>query len=192
MKPVYNPALKVRLRRMTGLHFLYIIALIAQLIAYDAGKIIEPIVVLRRWGVIALLIVVVAAIWYWVQKKNVTQSTLHKLAFILISVDIFVASFHVYIQRGMASKSVFLFIVPLLVAACLQRKSALISTSLFCVAAYILSSIAYFVLNFNEGYKLELYGELGFYSAVLLLTSLALWLVSRPQQSRKKNLEYTE
>ena len=185
-KALYNPALKVRLRRVAGIHFLYIIALIAQLIAYDAGKLIEPVVVLRKWAVITLLIVVVAVIWYWVQMKNVTQNTLHKLAFTLITTDIFIASFHVYLQRGMASKAVFLYVIPLIVAACLQRKSALIATSLVCIAAYTLSSIAYFVLNFNEGYKLELYGEIGFYSGMLLFVSLALWLIVRPNQIRSK------
>jgi hypothetical protein len=118
--------------------------------------------------------------------KNVTQATLHKLAFTLITTDIFIASFHVYIQRGMASKAVFLYVIPLIVAACLQRKSALIATSLVCIAAYTLSAIAYFVLNFNEGYKLELYGEIGFYSGMLLFVSLALWLIVRPNQIRSK------
>jgi hypothetical protein len=167
-KAINNPSLKVRLRRVARLHYLYIIAIVTQLILYDAGKLIEPIVVLRRWAVLALLIFVVAVVWYWVQKKNTSQSTLQKLAFMLIATDIFVASFHVYIQRGMASKAVLLFVIPLIVAACLQRK------------------IAYFVLNFNEGYKLELYGEVGFYSAILLLISFALWIVARPNQTRIK------
>jgi hypothetical protein len=185
-KAINNPSLKVRLRRVARLHYLYIIAIVTQLILYDAGKLIEPIVVLRRWAVLALLIFVVAVVWYWVQKKNTSQSTLQKLAFMLIATDIFVASFHVYIQRGMASKAVLLFVIPLIVAACLQRKSALIATSLICIAVYSLTAVAYFVLNFNEGYKLELYGEVGFYSAILLLISFALWIVARPNQTRIK------
>jgi len=101
----------------------------------------------------------------------------------LIVVDVTIASFYVYTQRGMASKAVFLYIMPLLVAACMQRKKALLSASVFCVAAYLISVIAYFNLNFNEGYKIELYGEAGFYSAMLILIALALWIVVRPRKN---------
>ena len=179
-----TPATKTRIRRVTGLHFFYILALITQLIAYDAGKLIEPVVVLRRWAVILLLLTVVTVVWYKVQNKSLTQIQLNRLTYSLILTDIFVASFHVYVQRGMASKAVFLFVIPLIVAACLQRKKALIATSLFCITAYLLAAIGYFILNFNEGYKLELYGEIGFYSAMLLLASFALWLIARPNQKK--------
>ena len=178
-----DPNLRANLSRMLKIHFLYIFVLSIQLIVFDAGMLIEPVVVLRRWILVLSSLVAFTFLWYVIQKKNVSQDILRRVVLSLIVVDVTIASFYVYTQRGMASKAVFLYIMPLLVVACMQRKKALLSASVFCVAAYLISVIAYFNLNFNEGYKIELYGEAGFYSAMLLLIALALWILVRPRKN---------
>ena len=178
-----NQKLKANLSLMLNIHFLYIIALVIQLIAFDAGNLIEPIVVFRRWILLVSSLVVIIFLWFISRKSNVSQAILRRVIIALIVVDVSIASFYVYTQRGMASKAVFLYIVPLLVAACIQRKIALFSASVLCVAAYLIAAIGYFKLNFNEGYKIELYGEAGFYSAMLLLIALALWILVRPRKN---------
>ena len=178
-----NQKLKANLSRMLKIHFLYIFALVIQLIAFDAGNLIEPIVVFRRWILLVSSLVVVTFLWFMSRKNNVSQAVLRRTVITLIVVDVSIASFYVYTQRGMASKAVFLYIMPLLVAACMQRKIALFSASVLCVAAYLIAAIGYFKLNFNEGYKIELYGEAGFYSAMLLLIALALWILVRPRKN---------
>jgi hypothetical protein len=79
----------------------------------------------------------------------------------------------------MASRAVFLFALPILVAACLHRWGMIQLTAILSVVAYIVTAIAYFVLNFNEGYKIELYGEIGFYSALILAFGSMVWALVR-------------
>src|SRR5690606_10929252 len=101
----------------------------------------------------------------------------------LILADILIASFSVYTQRGMASRAVLLYIIPILVAASLGKRVVLFGAALLGIAAYTTTAIMYFVLNFNEGYKVELYGEIGFYSAIFLLVASLLWGVVKPPKS---------
>ena len=77
----------------------------------------------------------------------------------------------------MASRAVFLFVIPLIVIALLMSLSALLLTATICVAVYITTTVSYFVNNFNEGYKVELYGEVGFYSAMFYVVAYLLWAV---------------
>lgn len=100
----------------------------------------------------------------------------------IIVADIAFATFNVYTQRGYASKAVLLYIIPIVVATALAKRSSILATALLVIAAYTTTAISYFVLNFNEGYMAELYGEIGFYSGVFLLIATLLW-----STSHKKN-----
>ncbi|HEX5796851.1 MAG TPA: hypothetical protein VFX86_00490 [Candidatus Saccharimonadales bacterium] len=163
------------------LHFLFIILLIVQTILYDTSQLITPDYVLYRWVVISALLVVNSVIWYLAHSRS-RHALMHKLLLLLmILADVALASFSVYTQRGMASRAVFLFIIPIIVSGLLLSRSALYATAILCIAAYSLSAISYFILNFNEGYKVELYGEVGFYSLSMLFIAglLAKLLKSR-------------
>lgn len=164
--------------KIAKLHVVVGVVFAAQLIAYDAGKLITPEAVLKRWVIIGILILASACCWYLARLNN-TAKVIRNLAWLLIATDLAVASFSVYTQRGMASRAVLLFILPLFVAASLQRKGLIFLTALIATLCYITSGIAYFVLNFNEGYKLELYGELGFYSALILISAAMIWSLVR-------------
>jgi hypothetical protein len=169
-------SVKQLLLRITKLHAFIVLAYIAQIIAYDASKLITPEVVLDRWFAVAGLAAAAAAVYYlarsWVSRTPHYQL----LTWMLITADIAFATFNVYTQRGMASKAVLLFIIPILVSAILMSRAALITTAILSAAAYTTASVAYFVNFFNEGYKIELYGEILFYSAVLLISSSLLWV----------------
>ena len=164
--------------RVAKLHVVIGIIFAIQLIAYDAGKLITPDVVLKRWVIIALLISTGVICWY-LARLNSTRVVIRNLAWLLILVDMITASFSVYTQRGMASRAVFLFILPILVAGTLHRWGMVYLTAVIAVVTYIVTAIAYFTLNFNEGYKLELYGEIGFYSAMILVTASMVWALVR-------------
>ena len=158
-------------------HFMLIAIYITQLILFDSSKLIAPEIVKERWISIALLAVACALIAYLVQ-INPKNIRLHKvLIFVLASVDMAFASHNVYISRGMASRAVFLFVIPLIVIALLMSLSALLLTATICVAVYITTTVSYFVNNFNDGYKVELYGEVGFYSAMFYVVAYLLWAV---------------
>ena len=166
--------------RLAKLHFVFVAMLAAQIILYDASKLITPEIVLKRWLYTTGLLIVTIAVWYLARSKFTNSTTAYKLlAFALIIADIVIAAFNVYTQRGMASRAVLLFAIPIIVSAVLMSRAALFATAALCIAVYTATAQAYFVLNFNEGYKVELYGEVGFYSASFLLLAGLLSTVTR-------------
>ena len=174
--------LKARSLRVARFHFALIGLFSLQTMVYHASKVITPELLLKRWLATAGLLVVSTLLWYFAKNKVTTTTGFKSLFYLLIIADIAFASFNVYTQRGYASKSVVLFMIPLLVAAALASRSALYATALLCIAAYTTTAILYFTLNFNEGYMAELYGEIGFYSGVFLLSATLLWSLVRRQK----------
>lgn len=181
-KSYKSSEIRNRTRKIASIHFLYVLVLSAQIIVFDAGKLINPETVLQRWIATGLLLLVTTIVWYISRNRSGESATSKKLIGMLILADIAMASYSVYISRGMASKAVLLFVIPIIVSCVLARKSALIATAVLSIAAYVVTSVAYFVLNFNEGYKIELYGEIGFYSALFVVLALLLWVFIRPNK----------
>ncbi len=174
--------LRARLRRLTNIHYLLAVASIGQLVIFDAGKLIPPEVVLQRWVASGLFVGLITVIWYVSRNRSGQEATLKKLLAGLVAIDIAFASFAVYTQRGMASRAVALYAIAIIVAAAINRRSALIASAILSAAAYITTCVSYFVLHFNEGYKLELYGETGFYAVCMILFALTLWAVVKPEK----------
>ena len=137
---------------------------------------------MKRWVATAGLLVVATILWYFAKNKMRSVGGFQTLIYALIIADIAFAAFNVYTQRGYASKSVVLFVIPVFVAAVLASRTALFATALLSIAAYTTIAIAYFVNNFNEGYMAELYGEIGFYSVLYLLLAGLLWTLVRKQK----------
>lgn len=177
MKQKHPHWLKSSLVRVTKTHLLLVAAYVAQIIAYDASKLITPDVVLQRWYAAAALTAVITVVWYLAKSKVNNLSTYKFLTWTLIFADIAFAVFNVYTQRGMASRAVILFLIPIIISAILLSRVALFSTAIVCAVAYTTTSVAYFVNYFNEGYKIELYGEILFYSAVFICAAFVLWSV---------------
>lgn len=170
---------RTRTRKVASIHFLYILILAAQIMVFDAGKLVDPNSILRHWIATGIFAVITTAVWYLSRNRSGNPATSKKLLWVLIVADIAIASFNVYVQRGMASKAVLLFVIPIIVSAALARRSALVATAILSTAAYVVTCVAYFVLNFNEGYKLELYSETSFYSALFIVIALLLWVFIR-------------
>lgn len=177
--------IKLRTLRVTRLHFLYVLAIVAQIIMYDAWKVITPQVLLKRWFVAAGLLVVVTTVWLFTKRPTLTKNACRNLVYGLIVADIAVASFAIYTQRGMASRAVLLYIIPILTAAALRSRSAIIASTILSIAAYTTTAISYFVLNFNEGYKIELYGEVGFYAIMLGIIGALTWVIVRRSSAKE-------
>lgn len=153
------------------LHFILIALFLVQIILYDASKLITPDVVLQRWFAVALLLVVTGVSWYFVKSRTGNLVLYKSLLVTMIASDIALASFFVYSTRGMASRAVLLYVIPIIITGLLFSRAALLATAILCIAAYSLTTVGYFVLNFNEGYKVELYGEVGFYSISFLIVA---------------------
>lgn len=161
--------------RIAKFHFILVGLYIAQTIVFHASKVITPDVVMWRWYAGAGLLAVTALVWFIARNHRLPETAYRWAIALIILADLAFAAFNVYIQRGYASKSVVLFLIPIIVAATLMNRAALFMTALFAVAVYSTTVITYFTVNFNEGYMSEMYAEIGLYSGIFLLTAGLLW-----------------
>jgi len=79
-----------------------------------------------------------------------------------------------WMVRGMASRAVLLFCLPIAMSAALRSKTALYGTAAVSAMAYSLAAIKYFMDYPSEGYKVELYGDVLFYSALFFVLAAML------------------
>ncbi len=165
--------------RSARFNFAYVAIFAIQTIVFHASKVITPELLLKRWSAAAILLVITAAAWLIAKGRHAGGVSAQVALSLIILVDIAFAVFNTYTQRGYASKSVLLFIIPIVVATSFMNRAALFATALLAVAAYTTTAIAYFVLNFNEGYMSEMYAEIGFYSTIFLLLAGLLWSLTR-------------
>ncbi len=174
-KPSLNAWLQIHVLRMSRLHFVYAAIFIVSTILFDAWNLITPDIIMGRWAAAAGLVVVSALVWY--ASRTTTKSTLQYqgLVYALIASDLAIATYMVYAQRGIASKSVLLYVIPIIVATALLSRAALFATAAISVALYSFVCVRYFYLNPGQAYKVELYGEVAFYSALLFLVAGFLW-----------------
>lgn len=169
--------------RVSRIHFIYILLFAAQILVYDAWNLIAPISVMQRWIVTAAMLITTTAVWFLAHSR-IRSTNIYKTLFgILLLQDVAVASFSVYSQRGMASRAVMLYAVPIIISTVLRNSRAVFATAAFCIAAYVTTTVSYFVLNFNEGYKIELYGEISFYCITFLLLAMLLSVIIRSRQN---------
>lgn len=166
--------------RICRIHFVLIGASAIYIVASDATNLITPQLVLRRWTMTAILLAGVSVIWYAARNNNVKNSNYFRwLLYSLILLDIAVATFNIYTQRGMASRAVLLYAIPIAASSVLLSRSTLFLTATLSVAAYSLAAIKYFVDFFNEGYKAELYIEVAFYCGVFYILAAILSVLVR-------------
>jgi hypothetical protein len=84
----------------------------------------------------------------------------------------------------MASRGVALFALPIVVSAITLSRSAIFATASLSVGAYSYAAIKYFTDNPSEGYKVELYGDVLFYSASFFILAAVLWALVRSVQAK--------
>lgn len=178
-------SLQQKTLRVARMHFVYVAAFVASVIAFDSWKLIAPEDVLGRWKVAAMMLVITTLVWYIVKAASPKNLTYNASVYALILMDLYVAAFLVYAERGMASRAVMLFAIPIIVSVVLRRASALFATASLATAVYSFVVIRYFVVNFNEGYKIELYTTLGFFIAIFFVLA-GLLSVLLPDSSRKR------
>ncbi len=173
-KPAHEPSLQARMLRTTSLHFYILIAYGAAIIAFDSWNLITHESVAQRWTYGGALAIVCCVVWFLLKRYTLSTRSITFITYALITADILFAAFNVYAQRGMASKAVMLFALPLLVAYQLKDRATLLVTAGLSVTAYSIAAVRYFHLFYGEGYRIELYGEVGFYSALIVVFALLL------------------
>jgi K+-sensing histidine kinase KdpD len=164
-----NNQIRARLVRACRVLFGFIAAYSVAIIASDAWNLIPPEVVFQRWVLAVVMLASTGAVWYLARQsaRSVRYDAL--LVSFLVLVYTGVAAFSVYTSRGMASRSVMLFVIPVLLAGILASRVAVFAAAIMSTAAYVLAVTAYFYANPGEGYKAELYTEAVFYIALLFV-----------------------
>lgn len=170
--------------RVARFHFIYVLLFVAQTVVFHASKVITPELLLKRWVAVAGLAIVTILVWLLARTQQSSQAAYRFAISALIVADIAFAAFNVYTQRGYASKSVLLFLIPIIVATVLLNRSVLFATAALAVAVYSTTVVMYFVNNFNEGYSSEMYGEIGLYCGLFLATAGLLWATIPKHPSR--------
>lgn len=184
--PTFSDWLQTGVIRLCRVHF-YLLGIYAlYIIASDATHLITPVLVYKRWLATALLLSLVGAVWYAARNAQKAANYYRFLIYALIAADIAFAGFNVYTQRGMASRAVVLFAIPIIVSSLLLSRVAVFLTAILSTAVYVLSAVKYFVDFFNEGYKAELYIEVGFYVGIFFVLAALLSTIIRFRSSEKE------
>ncbi len=151
----------------------------AAIIASDAWNLITPEVVLQRWTMATIMLAATGLVWYLARAGSKSPIFYTILVNALILVYIGIASYSVYYSRGMASRSVMLFTIPILIAGVLASRVATFAAAILSTAAYVLTVMMYFANNPGEGYKAELYTEVGFYVALFFVIAALSYATAR-------------
>ncbi len=168
--------------RASRIHFAYVGFYMASIVAFDTWNLITHEGIVLRWKAAVLMLLITTVVWYLVHSHGKMPYYYKVLTMALIAADIIFASYNVYWQRGMASKSVALFAVPIITAAILRSRRAVIATATLSLAAYSLAAVRYFHLHYGEGFKVELYGEVGFYAAIFFVLAWLLLVIIKPRE----------
>lgn len=169
-KPM-NQSLRHVVLRITRIHFVYIAAYLLSVVIFDSWNLITHEAVMQRWTAAGALLVINTIVWYLCRAKLKNENIYKILMIILLISDIAFAATNVYWQRGMASKAVMLFVVPVIAAGLTKSRSLLLATTAVSSAVYSIAAVRYFFENYGQGYRVELYGEVFFYSAMLFVVA---------------------
>ncbi len=153
------------------------------IIASDAWNLVTRELTSQRWMMCGALLAIAAAVWY-LSRYNSKNPAYYKVLIVgTILAQVALASFVVFSERGMASRGVALYALPIVSSLALLSRSAVFATATVCTAAYVVTATQYFYIHFNEGYKAELYGTLFLYSAMFYIIAFILSVVMRPKKS---------
>jgi len=167
-------------QRVTRTHFLFIGAYMASIVIFDSWNLISHEAVGRRWLAAGLLLAGNTILWYLAHNELTRGSAYKTIILGLILFDIIFIGFNVYWERGMASNMVALFAIPILSSALLKSRTTMLATATLCTAAYSTAAVKYFNDYYGEGFRVELYGTVAFYSAIFFVLVWLLLIFIRP------------
>ena len=163
---------------LTQVHALYAAAFAALIIISRAWNLVTVEAAWQRTIVAVIMASVVLAVWHYGKDKSKNPTYYRGLGWLLVVLDIFVATFIVFSQRGVASRGVALYAFAVATAAVIVSRFGLMVTTLMSIASYAVACLVYGALHPGENYKIELYGELAFYAAMLFVLSSLVRLVA--------------
>lgn len=171
-------------QRVTRAHFLYIAAYMLAAVIFDSWNLIARDAVGRRWVAAGALLALNTVLWYLAHNSLKRESSYRLIILILAAADIAFAGINVYWERGMAATNVILFAVPLVTLAVLRSRTALVAGATLCSAAYATAAVKYFFDFYGEGYRVQLYGQVFFFTLVFYALAWLLLVAAETPQKR--------
>ena len=166
--------MRTALRRASRVHVYYLAAYALSLIVFDSWNLITHEGIVRKWTLAAVILTIVIGCWF-VSKQKFAFTTGYTIAMLVLIISgVIFAAYNVSWERGMASKSLILFIVPIVTAALTRRRTVLLATTGFSAVAYSVVVVRYFHIHYGEGFRVQVYGELLFYGIVFFVCA---WLL---------------
>lgn len=170
--------------RLAQIEFGLIIAYIVFIIGSDAWNLVARQVTSERWLMAGTLLIITGLVWFFGRSLNRSPNYYRFLMVIIIAVNIALSTFAVYSERGMASRGVALYYLPVVASVLLLSRRAIWATATVCTGAYIMATTRYFYVYFNEGYKIELYSTVWLYSAGFFVVAAILTTLLSRQLSK--------
>jgi hypothetical protein len=167
--------------RVTRVHFIYIAAYMASIIIFDSWNLFTHVEIGNRWTAAAILLIINTVCWYIARIKFSLETIYITVVILLVIADIVFAATNVYWERGLASKAVALFAVPIVTAASLRSRSTVLAAASLSTAAYSLSTIRYYNLHYGESFRVELWGYVGLFCAMFFVLALLLMVIIQPK-----------
>lgn len=146
------------LTRLTRTIYFVLVLYVIVMVLFDSGNLIQREAIIDRITLVFIVMVINTIAWYAASERALPlkNASVYILTILLIAF----AGFNTYWERGMASTSTILYALPLLTAALVKNRHALIATAALCASTYSFASIKYFNDFFNEGYRIQLWGTL--------------------------------
>jgi hypothetical protein len=166
--------------RVTRVHFVYAAAFLLSVIIFDTWNLYTHDAVSQLWTAGGILLAVNVILWFAARLKFSNYWLYVAIVLALILADISFASYIVWWQRGLYSKAVMLYTIPIIAAATMRSRSILLAATTLSAAAYSTISVRYFFNHYGMGYRVELWGTIGFFSAMMFVMALLLMIIVSP------------
>jgi len=179
---IYLKRLQRDIDWLSQVHLFYTFVFGVLIIASRAWNLIPVEAAWQRWTLVLVMLAWTLSIWRFGRDKSKDPLYYQVLVWLLALLDVVVASFVVYSQRGIASRGLALYVLAIVTIGTLLDRTALLGIAAISATAYAAASLSYAYIHPGENYKIELYGELAFYCSVFFIIASLVWLVVRSKK----------
>ena len=158
--------------RVSRTGFAFIGVFLMTTVIFDSWNLLTKVSIGRRWASAVAVLVVTAGVWYLARRKS-SDSYYNTLIMTLVISQIIFAGFNIYWQRGIASALPILFIIPILTAGAMKKRTTLLFAAILSAAVYSTAAVVYFNENYGEGYRVQLWGQIFFFGGLFFVVA---WL----------------
>lgn len=169
--------------RLARVNLAFTAAYAVFILGSDAWNLVTRELTSQRWEMFGAMLIVTALVWAMSLNKTSNDNYYRVLMFLIIVVDIALATFSIYTERGMSSRGVALYTIPIVASSLYLSRRVIYAVAALSTAAYVVAATRYFYVYFNEGYKIELYSTLFLYSCMFFVLAAILAVLIKPTRS---------